>query len=101
MQKSKFFCDKIQDCSLSKDTIKSWSLINTLLGRNSKSTNVGELLVNNTIISDDKLVAESFNKCFTNVGTKLAAESNVPNNNPCDDPMTDECVGHFPILHTF
>ena len=71
-------------------------MINTLLGRNSKSTDVSELLINNTIISDDKRIAESFNEYFTNIETKLAAESNVSNSKPCDDPMTDECPGHFP-----
>ena len=30
-------------------------------------TNVIELLINNTVISDDKLIAESFNEYFTNI----------------------------------
>ena len=74
-----------------------WSLINTLLSRNRKSTNVRELLINDTVIADDKLIAESFNEYLTNIGTNLVAKS-ISNNNPCDDPMTDECVGHFPDI---
>ena len=59
--KSKYFCDKIQNCSHSKDVKKSWSLINTLLGRKQKLSNVKQLIIDDTIISDDKLIAESFN----------------------------------------
>lgn len=72
--KSKFFREKIKDCSHSKDVKKSWSLINTLLSRNSKSTNVNELLINNTVVSDDKHIAEAFNEYFINIGPKSAFE---------------------------
>ena len=42
--------------SHSKDVKKSWSLINTLLGRKQKLSNV-KLIIDDTIISDDKLIA--------------------------------------------
>ena len=58
--KSKYFCDKIQNCSHSKDVKKSWSLINTLLGRKQKLSYVKQLIIDDTIIStiisDDKLI---------------------------------------------
>ena len=43
--------------SHSKDVKKSWSLINTLLGRKQKLSNVKQLIIDDTIISDDKLIA--------------------------------------------
>ena len=41
--KSKFFHDKINDCSRSNDPKKAWTLINTLLGKNNKPNNLSEL----------------------------------------------------------
>lgn len=73
--KSKFYCKKIEDCAKTVDLKKSWSLINSLLGKNSRSTVVSELTVNDTVISDSKLIAESFNDYFINIGPKLTAES--------------------------
>lgn len=96
--KSKYFCEKIEDCTHSKDVKKSWSLINTILGRKRKSTNVKELLINNTTISDDEAIAESFNDYFTNIGMKLAAESVNLYSNSCDDPVNDERVDHCPDI---
>ena len=34
--KTSFFCSKIEDCVQSKDTRKSWKVINNLLGKKSK-----------------------------------------------------------------
>lgn len=45
--KSKYFQDKIDDCSKSNDRKKTWIFINSLLGKNNKSTNVSELSINN------------------------------------------------------
>lgn len=71
-------------------------MINTLLSRNSKSTNVNELLINNTVVSDDKHIAEAFNEYFINIGPKLASEVNDSTNQPCDEPNADVCVDHCP-----
>ena len=92
--KSKYFCEKIEDSISSKNVKKSWSLINTISGRKRKSTNVKELQINDTIVSDGKIIAESFNDYFTNVGMKLAAESDQLYNNVGDDPISfDHCPG--------
>ena len=53
--KSKYFCEKIQHCTLSKNVKKSWSLINAISGRKRKSPSIKELLINDTIVSDDKV----------------------------------------------
>ena len=84
--KSKYFCEKIEHCTLSKNVKKSWSLINAISGRKRKSPSIKELLINDTIVSDDKVIAESFNDFFTNIGINLAAESDQLYNNLGDDP---------------
>ena len=50
---------------------KSWSLINSLLGKKGKSTL--ELNINNSSVTDPKLIAESLNDYFINIGLDLAA----------------------------
>jgi hypothetical protein len=44
--------------------------------------------VNDTIVSDDKVIAEFFNDFFTNIGINLAAESDQLYNNLGDDPVS-------------
>ena len=72
--KSKFFHDKINDCSRSNDPKEVWTLINTLLGKNNKPNNLSELSVNNNLVSDPKSMAEALNDYFVNIGPTLAAE---------------------------
>ena len=54
LAKKKYFCDKINECAQTNNSRKSWSLINDLLGKKTKSNNITELYVNDVIISDDK-----------------------------------------------
>ena len=96
--KSKYFCEKIEHCTLSNNVKKTWSLINAISGRKRKSANVKDLLINDTIVSDDKTIAESFNDYFTNITVKLAAESEqLYANNLGDEPTSHQhCPGtHF------
>ncbi len=77
--------DKITDCSVMNDPKKTWKLINSLLGKNNKSNNVNELLVDSTSVSDPKSITDAFNDYFISIGSRLAAEyvdescSNVDN----------------------
>ena len=72
--KSKFFHDKINDCSRSNDPKEAWMLINTLLGKNNKPNNLSELAINDNLESDPKSMAEALNDYFVNIGPTLAAE---------------------------
>jgi hypothetical protein len=54
--KSKYFHDKIFDCSIMNDPKKTWKIINSLMGKNDKSNNVNELLVNGRSISDSTTI---------------------------------------------
>ena len=68
--KSKYFHDKITDCSVMNDPKKTWKLINSLLGKNNKSNNVNELLVDGTSVSDPKSIADAFNDYFIGIGSR-------------------------------
>ena len=72
--KSIYFCNRINDCAQSKDIGQSWKVINNLLGKNRKSNNIPQLKIDDIIISDDNLIAESLNDFFINIGAKLASE---------------------------
>ena len=72
--KKVYFHDKIKECSQCGNVKKSWNLINTLLNRNKKATNVDELHINDSVIVDDKQIADAFNEYFVQIGPKLAAE---------------------------
>ena len=82
--KSKYFCDKIETCSQMKDSKNGWAWINTLLGRKRKNANINELIINDKVISDDKIMAETFNEYFINIGMKMAAESGNQSTDTCN-----------------
>ena len=92
--KSKFFHDKINDCSRSNDPKKAWTLINTLLGNNNKSNNLSELSVNDNLVSDPKSMAEGLNDYFVNIGPALAAEYEEESNNSAQ--TTNDNINSFP-----
>ena len=56
------------------DPKKTWKLINSLLGKNSKSTNINEFLIDGMSISDRKSIGEELNDYFIAMGSKLAAD---------------------------
>jgi hypothetical protein len=55
---------------------KTWSLINSLTGKNNKANSITEISVNNRNISNSKFIAEAFNEYFVNIGPNLASEAN-------------------------
>ncbi|CAB4009864.1 Hypothetical predicted protein [Paramuricea clavata] len=77
MRKSKidFYHKEIGDCTYSNDFKKIWSLINSLTGRNNKSSSITEISVNDNSITDSILIAEKFNEYFVNIGPSLASET--------------------------
>ena len=77
MCKSKidFYHKEIGDCAKSKDLKKIWSLINSLTGKNNKSTTITDILVNDKSTVDSKSIAETFNEYFVNIGPRLASET--------------------------
>ena len=99
LAKKKCFCDKINECAQINDPRKSWSLINDLLGKKRKSNNITELYVNDVIISEDNLIAETFNDFFINIGSKLASkiDAQPPNENDTEGTINN----NISLLSTF
>ncbi len=52
------------------------------MNRNKKSTNVNELHINDSVVLDDKQIANTFNEYFVQTGPKLAAEVGDPTSQP-------------------
>ena len=46
--KTAYYQTKIKELSLAKDMEKTWSLINTLLGKSGKSSNIAEINIDGT-----------------------------------------------------
>ena len=72
--KKSYFYDKFEVCTRTKDPKQSWHHINHLLGKNYKSNNIPQLIIGDTIVSDNLLIAEAFNDFFVSIGPKLSAE---------------------------
>ena len=98
LAEKKYFCDKINECAQINNPRKSWSLINDLLGKKRKSNNITELYVNDAIISEDNLIAETFNDFFINIGSKLASEIDAQPSNKNDAEGT---INNISLLSTF
>ena len=73
--KTVYYQTRIKGFSLAKGIKKTWSLINTLLGRGGKLSNIAEININGNLYNDRKQIAEHLNDYFVNIGPTLAAES--------------------------
>ena len=63
-----------------KNIKKSWKQINHILHRNKSNQVTSQLLINNTLTSNKKHMANAFNKYFTNVAIDLSKKISKPNN---------------------
>ena len=56
-----------------KDNLaKTWKILNNITSRTRPKDCIDEIIYNNSIISDPKLIANKFNNFFANVGPDLA-----------------------------
>ena len=62
--KTVYYQARIKEFSLAKDMKKTWSLINTLLGKGGKSSSIAEIKSNGIIYNDRKQIAEHLNDYF-------------------------------------
>ena len=67
--KAKYFKSNLESCKNSKE---SWKFLNELLNKQSKVTTVKEIVVNGEAVTEDKHIANEFNKYFSTIGPKLA-----------------------------
>ena len=69
-----------------KNIRRQWAILNQLMHRGKKSSEIGNLLHNGETISDDRSKANIFNDYFSNIGQKLA--STFPSNNNWENYVT-------------
>ena len=75
LSKSQFYHSEIENCAISGNIKKTWSLINSLAGKNKKPS-INEILIDSyNTISDPKITAEFFSEYFVNIGPRLASEA--------------------------
>ncbi|CAB4019923.1 Hypothetical predicted protein, partial [Paramuricea clavata] len=72
--KANYYNTKISECLLNKNIKKSWSLINNLLGKDSKSTIINEIRSDNNVFTDKVSIANQLNDYFVSIGPSLAIE---------------------------
>ena len=89
--KANYFKTKISECQQQNNIKKSWSLINNLLGKNSKSTVTNEISIDRNVFTDRNLIANKLNEYFVNVGPSVAHE--VEENHPISADQTT--IGDF------
>jgi hypothetical protein len=60
-----------------------------------KSSNVNELHINNSVIVDNKQIADAFNEYFVQIGPKLAAEVCDPTSQFTNSSDTQDCSNSY------
>ena len=68
--KKQYFTDKVHSCEGSIKEV--WTIINRLINKRSKTTNISTLLINGTIITESSLIADTINKYFCSIGKELS-----------------------------
>ena len=72
--KKQYFTDKIHSCE--GNLKETWTAINMLINRRSKTTNITSLQVDVTNITKPNVITDSMNKYFFSIGEELS--KNVP-----------------------
>ena len=68
--KREYFTNQLNECE--GDLKQTWSTINKLVNKRSKSTQILSLKVGGTVIKDSESIANSMNEYFCSVGDKLS-----------------------------
>ena len=71
IQKAKHDCVSAEVKNVDKDSGRSWKAINLLLGRKSKKTEINELKLGESVLTDSKQISEAFNDHFSVIGSKV------------------------------
>ena len=56
------------------DLVKSWKILKQVINRRKKSKTTSKFLIGSKIVTDNKEIAESFNKFYVNIGASLASK---------------------------
>jgi hypothetical protein len=75
----------------SKNLKKTWAILNEVLKKSQNKQPITSIFHNNTLISDPKIMAETFNRFFTTIADEIASLINptmTPNNDTDDRTYT-------------
>ena len=72
--KRDYYAKKLSDCK--HNTKQTWNVLNSILGRNKKTSLPDSFKHNDEIISDPQQITNKFNSYFINIGPKLANQIN-------------------------
>jgi len=61
---------------------KSWNIIKDVIGKNNRGEITNNFRINNTVVSDPKLIADSFNRFYVNIGPNYSRNSQKTNIRP-------------------
>jgi len=75
--------------SVKNNLAKTWKILNSITSRTKCRNTIDEIICNNSIISDPKIIANKFNTFFTNIGPDLAKQV----------PTVSESFKNFLPLH--
>ncbi len=70
MSKKHYFESKLRSCI--KDPKKTWDTLKEAIYLKKSSSNIDKISVNNTKITDNKQMADEFNRFFTNIGVQIS-----------------------------
>ena len=72
-KRKSYFSQKFEE---SQDNIKeTWKVLNTAMGRKSKTTVINSLEVNSDTITDHKVIAQELNNHFSTIADRISAEA--------------------------
>ena len=72
--KERYYLKYFQNCK--SNMKKTWKGINDLIRSSNKSSTINQIQHNNTLINDSKVIADTFNNFFANVGPEI--DNNTP-----------------------
>ena len=82
------------------DPKKTWDLLNEITCRNSKNPSISDIYINGSIINDPKIVANTFNKFFTNIGSEISDTVPPSSQEPSDNIPKPNNEINFDIGYT-
>jgi len=78
------------------DIRKTWTTINEIMNRNRQKNELPhEFLINNELVSDKSIIANKFNKFFTDIGTTLSKKIDIPTDKSYKDYLNDPTQQRF------
>ena len=70
--KKDYYAEKLSSCK--HDVKQTWNVLNSILGRQNKSSFPASFNIDDDLVSDPQTISNHFNSYFVNIGSKLASQ---------------------------